>query len=378
MSGLSATALNVLARGASAINKPKDRVYTFDLPGNVPDVRYCTGTCKNAKDLDTDSGGGKWMYDQAEASFGYKPGSTRNNPEQRAEVETRMYASINAAIDAVKKNGKGSSVEWHSQFRSSLSVTRNKEEQGERAKLNEQARLASLPGASIFADPKLRGAVQAIVNVEVAALNILDPKLAMAAKAGLAVGNQIAIIAADQRTIPGPTATEKADTKPNEATKSEQKPLTPLALPLDTDKDGKLVCREIGVFVKDTTNHNKNSYAYQAYVTSRPDEDFHVVSANAPSGRVKFDGCKDLPEGPMLLEAKAQQGGLFKRKLLTFIIEKFGRQAQSQHDAATALGVKNEWHVQTKKEHEGIKDIINDRAKLPTPIIFDPTPVIKE
>jgi hypothetical protein len=333
-------------------------------------VRFCTGTCKNAKDLDTNSGGGKWMYDQAEASFGYKPGSTRNNPEQRAEVETRMYASINAAIDAVKKNGKGSSVEWHSQFRSSLSVTRNKEEQGERAKLNEQARLASLPGASIFADPKLRGAVQAIVNVEVAALNILDPKLAMAAKAGLAVGNQIAIIAADQRTIPSPQATEKADTKPDEATKSEQKPLTPLALPLDTDKDGKLVCREIGVFVKDTGNHTANSKAYQDYVTGVPGMDFHVVSTNAPSGRVKFDGCKDRPEGPMLLEAKGNHRTLLKG-WGSEAEKEIPKQGESQDKAAKALGVSNVWHAQTSHDQEAIKALFDDRG-LSTPVYHTP------
>ncbi len=339
------TILNILGRGAAAAIKPAaDRSFKFDLPGTIPDVTFCDGTCSKAIELDTSTGGGKWMYDEAARSFGYNPTTARRNPEQNAKVETRMYTTINAGIDAAKARGnKGSSVEWHSQFRSSLGAERQKTEQAQTLKLNEQARLASLPGASVLADPTIRGAVQGIVNIELRALKLLKPELAVAAQSGLAAGAVVALIAADRRErisiIPDQLDRGTLDNKP------EQKSLTPLALPLDTDKDGKLLCKEIGDWVPDTGSHTANSLAYQDYVTGVPGADFHVKVPEL--NKVKFDGCKDQAVGPILLEAKAKQGSLLDPKPASFMAEVIKNQAINQNNVAIALGVPNEWHVQT-------------------------------
>ncbi len=367
------TILNILGRGAAAAIKPAaDRSFKFDLPGKVPDVTFCSGTCSNATELNTSTGGGKWMYDEAARSFGYNPTTARRNPEQNAQVETRMYATINATIDAAKARGnKGGSVEWHSQFRSSLGAERQKTEQAQTLKLNEQARLASLPGASVLADPTIRGAVQGVVNIELRALKLFRPELVVAAQSGLAAGAVVALIAADQRekisAIPDQLDRGTLDNKP------DQKPLTPLAMALDTDKDGKMVCKEIGDWVPDTGRHSPNSKAYQDYVTGKPGTDFHVPRLDKMP--LKFDGCKDTPDSPLLLEAKGMHGAVITGD---FSDEpaRAAKQGTEQMNVAKALGVRNELHVQMKEE-VGVFEKIYRGADVTTPVKHVPMPLIK-
>ncbi len=370
MSGLSSSVLNMMGRGVSSA-ATKERSFKFDLPGNVPDIRFCDGPCKDSKELDTNTGGGKWMYDQVAQSFGYNPKAARSSPEQNNQVLVRMYAGINAAIDATKARGKTvTSVEWHSQFRTSLAAVRDKHERSTTQTLNQQARLASLPGASALADPAVRGVVQAAVNLEVRALGAVRPELAAAAQTGLTAGATIAFLAADQLAALIPQTT---DPKPNDTPSPEQKPRTPLAVALDTDHDGKLLCREIGVFVKEVRNEKDsiNAYDYQAFITGRPGEDFHVVSATASSGNVKFDGCKDRPEGPILLEAKADHGGLLGGGWSKAETKNIPLQGKNQDEAAKALGVQNEWHAQTSNDQEVIKDIFKKRL-IDIPVYHTP------
>jgi hypothetical protein len=374
MLALTSATINILGRAASASRLPKDRIFKFDLPGTVPDVRFCEGECKDSKVLDTNNGGGKWMYDEAARSFGFDPKTARQAPDQHVKVEGRMYAAIENAIEAVKVKGEKTGVEWHSQFRSSLGKERQKNERAQMMQLNEQARLASLPGASIMSDPTVRGMTQGLVTTEIRALSILRPELGAAAQTALSSGAVLALLAAKQSASIAPNG-ESLDSTPPE-NNPKQKPLTALALPLDIDKDGKLQCKEIGDWKTDNANHTANSRAYQDYVSGRPGTDFRV---KVPAyNDINFDGCKDKTEGPVLLEAKAKQGSLLDPKPLDFMPKKIAEQGRRQHNVATALGVTNEWHVQTKKDFAVIREILDDEAKLPTPVIYDPTPVIKK
>ena len=307
------------------------------------------------------------MYDQAARSFGFNPVTARRDPEQHAQVETRMYVTINAAIDVAKaKGGKSSSVEWHSQFRSLLGTERLKSEKAETLKLNQQARLASLPGASTLADPALRGVVQTLLTAEKRLLALAGPEVPIVAEVAGKAGAMLALLAAEhmaQSAIDLGVSPEQ-----------ERKQLTPLALSLDTDNDGKLMCREIGEWKVDRGNHSANSRAYQDYVSGRPGTDFNV---KPPAFReINFDGCTDRADGPVLLEAKGNHGGVLDPMKFENALDKIKQQGIDQDRAAKALGAANEWHVQTDKDHVVIKDLL-ESAKLPTPVFYDPTPVIK-
>jgi Restriction endonuclease fold toxin 5 len=314
------------------------------------------------------------MYDEAARSFGFNPKTARRTPDQNTKVMDRMYTSINDAIAAAKAKGGKTSVEWHSQFRSSLGIERQKDERAQTAKLNQQAQLASMPGASIMSDPTVRGISQRLVAAEIRVLNVAKPELGAAAQTALSGGMVLTLLAAEQLASISSIG-EALDNPPPEKS-PDQNLLTPLALPLDTDNDGKLQCKEIGDWKTDNANHTANSRTYQDYVSGRPGTDFNV---KVPAyNDINFDGCKDKAEGPVLLEAKAKQGKLLDPKPRKFMTDKIADQGQRQHNVATALGVANEWHIQTEKDHAVIEKVLNDKAKLPTPVIYDPTPLIKK
>jgi hypothetical protein len=51
-------------------------------------------------------------------------------------------------------------------------------------------------------------------------------------------------------------------------------------------------------------------------------------------------------------------------------------EAERQRDRAAILGAPNEIHAQTEHDADAIRDILEDKG-IDTPVIHDPTPVIK-
>ncbi len=350
-----------------------DRYFRVRLPNGLI-VVFCEGVCANSVDLDTKSGGGKWMYDQAARSFGFSPIAARSNPKQNGAVMLRLNETINAWIGAAKKQKPRKIVSWQSHFRSILvSVTRNSESAAT-ANLNaQQAALAKLPGASTLSNPAVRGGVHLAISLEQRLLGITAPHLAAAAKMGLSTGAALAYVAASDRNPLG---------KPHEATHADQNKnpqpgprLNPAAAALDTDKDGKLQCLEIGKWKPDTGYHpTNNSRAYQDYVSGFPGTDFQTHPIYGK--QVKFDGCRTGSDGrALLLEAKANYGNLLGGKWSKAELKTIPEQGIRQHRAATLLGVRNEWHAQSENDTKVIQQIFKDKAEIPTPVIHTPMSV---
>jgi hypothetical protein len=159
------------------------------------------------------------------------------------------------------------------------------------------------------------------------------------------------------------------------------KPLPPVFTPntiatsLDTNKDGKLECKEIGTWVPETDGDSRslNASAYQSFITGMTAKDFKTHISDT-----RFDGCKAQPFGALLLEAKADHGALLTDKALSSWSKadvKISSQAKAQNDVATTLGVRNEWHVQTFNDTVSIKKIFNS-ISISTPVIHDPMPTV--
>ncbi len=349
------------------------RVFQVSIPGQEP-VRIAPGSASSLKELeqDTQQGTGKWMYGEVAKSFGYNPEQARANPEKNSQVLERLNDSLIAMI-ALGDTGKGI-VEQHTDFRSALAKTTNIFEGGQLAQLNSgQAKLASLPGASTLSNPVIRGGVQVAVNAELRILGSVKPELAAAAKTGLSAGTALAYVAAD--TSNPPQLNKPAETEPQRSRETPPK-LTPIQAALDTDHDGKLVCIEIGVYaLENTSGRSANAIAYQDYVSGKPGADFEVVTPQ--TGKVRFDGCKDKPAGPLLLEAKAQHGidvltAQWSKSNISIV-----KQGREQEKAAQALGLNNELHVQVEGEVK-IFERIYERNDITTPVLHTPLPIVKK
>jgi hypothetical protein len=371
---------------ASVAAPSSDRNFKLTAPGEAP-VIICDGDCINSKSLEESikSGTGKWMYDEAAKSLGFDPRLARKNPDQHDQVMTRYSATIDRLI-ADQQNQTGKAASFHTAYRSNLAqVARDGTNKAANAReipvtegLNQKQlqQVASLPGASTLADPTARAAVQKAIDIEMKLLSA-SPHLQKAAQAGLAAGVVGTVALAEYLAPDAPTATDAKPTPTPESTAEPHKPenkfqLTPAAAALDLDKDGHLKCVDIGVFVIDNGRHSVNSEAYQGYVTGKPGMDFHVKT-DVKENPIKFDGCKDEPAGPRLLEAKADHGNVLHPMAFSSAIDAIKAQGNSQSDAANRLGVPNEVHVQTEKDHRVIRDAYA-AEKLATPIIHDPYP----
>lgn len=240
----------------------------------------------------------------------------------------------------------------------------------------ETAKLANLPGASALSNPTARGVVQTIVNAEIRVMERIDPAMAVAAKAGLSSGMALAYVAADSTNPLKPN--DVANTKPDPAQDPESQPkLTGAPMPDADNKDDKS-CAVIGEWVAEKPGSNsKNVIAYQGYVTGKEGYDFHVKTV--VEGNVKFDGCKDEITGPVLLEAKADHGGLLSQQEAWSYAQKIGipEQGPRQDSAAKEIGVRNEWHTQTENDRTVIEDIFREKA-ISTPVIHTPMPKVPE
>jgi hypothetical protein len=185
-----------------------------------------------------------------------------------------------------------------------------------------------------------------------------------AAAAGFVVGAGVAISAGQfGRTAETPTA---------------ERDRVDIRVAADTNRDGELQCREIGQWQPEAgyaareTINGGNANRYQDYVGGRPGENFHVT---APGVRnVAFDGCRDIGQHAVLVEAKGDHGVLLSPHAIwsdaPIGIEGQGR---DQQEAATVLGVRNEWHVQTAHDTAAIAGIFT-QVGIATPVLHDPMP----
>jgi hypothetical protein len=359
-----------------------DRNFRFDLPGKVPDILFCDGKCTNAKELDVNSGGGKWMYDQAARSFGHDPTAARQWPELNAKVMDRLSQTIDGLIADAKNGGAPTPVEWHSSFRSQLTQVARAEDSKITGSLHQHQleKIAALPGAGILSDPAVRGAVHIAINAEQRVLTNAAPQLGAAARAGSAAGTLATVAIAE---FLAPDAPPVAGDKPAEAPKSDattQRPaLNPTVALLDVNKDDRLQCKEIGIWVKDNgfDSRSVNSKAYQDFISGKPGMDFEVNTPVMQSGKINFDGCKDMPAGALLLEAKAQHGAVLTGGWSSAPAQ-IADQARKQDQAAKALGVQNEWHVQVKEEAATIRIILEHDVQVKTPVHHTDMPIVKK
>jgi hypothetical protein len=356
-----------------------DRHFRFDLPGKVPDIVFCDGTCANAKELDTHNGGGKWMYDEAARSFGFDPKAARQNPEMDAKVVARLDQTIDQLIADAKNGTPKSAVAWHSSFRNYLTQVTRDEESKITAALNQKQieTIAALPGASTFADPAVRGAMYEFVAMEQRVLTATAPQFGKAAQVGTALGTGATLAIASTFA---PDAPVEPQTKPADETQSEastvRTPLNAAAAALDANKDNKLQCKEIGTWVVDTgfDSRSANAKAYQNFISGRPGMDFEVPRKGL--NPINFDGCKDTPLGPLLLEAKAKHGEVLTGGW-SDAPGKIADQGFEQDKAAGAIGVRNEWHVQVAEEADIIRNILERDAKVQTPVHHTDMPIVK-
>ena len=95
----------------------------------------------------------------------------------------------------------------------------------------------------------------------------------------------------------------------------------------------------------------------------------------APGVRdVDFDGCREIGDRAVLVEAKGDHGDLLSPRA-TWSDAPIGIAAQGrdQQAAATVLGVHNEWHVQTADDTAAIAGIFAQNG-ISTPVLHDPMP----
>jgi hypothetical protein len=354
-----------------------DRNFRFDLPGKTPDVVFCDGKCSNSEPLDTDSGGGKWMYDETAKSFGFDPKTARQNPEQDAKVQSRLADTIDALLSDVKA-GKGIASQ-HGDFSRHLgSVSRAADEAQTAGLQREQLnRLASMPGASILGTAERRAAVQTVINAEMKVLSA-KPEMKAAAEGAMLIGTVGALAYSDRPLADQPlTARTEPATKPAPQNEPERPPLTPAAIALDIDQDGKLQCKELGMFQPDPgyASYSRNVQAYQDKITGHPGQDF-VIKGEA----TRPDGCKDdaIQQRPVITEAKADQGEPLRTP------KEWGEdakirirdQGKKQADLADKYGVGIEWHVQTEVDTGIIRGLF-EKGGIETPVINTPMPKVK-
>jgi Restriction endonuclease fold toxin 5 len=117
-----------------------------------------------------------------------------------------------------------------------------------------------------------------------------------------------------------------------------------------------------------------NANRYQDYISGRVAQQFRVPEPARTSGKVDYDGCKDTPGGPVLLEAKGDHrntniGESWYRGTKSLV-----KQAGEQSTTATRVGAHLEWHAQTKTDADALRNLfVNIR---PSPSVIN-TPMLE-
>jgi hypothetical protein len=134
------------------------------------------------------------------------------------------------------------------------------------------------------------------------------------------------------------------------------------------DKSGKL-CKDIGTWVADTGYAGReaaqpNANRYQDYISGHVAQQFRVAEPERSTRKVDYDGCKDTPSGPVLLEAKGNHRGnisepWFRRGRVSLI-----EQAEQQSSTATRVGARLEWHAQTKGDADTLNSLFKKNKTI--------------
>jgi hypothetical protein len=99
---------------------------------------------------------------------------------------------------------------------------------------------------------------------------------------------------------------------------------------------------------------------------------FRVAEPARPTGKVDYDGCKDMPGGPVLLEAKGNHRGNIGEPWFEGGRVSLVKQAEAQSSTATRVGAQLEWHVQTKGDAEALNKLFE---RLPSNVNVRHTPM---
>lgn len=286
----------------------------------------------------------RWMFEEAARQNGLDPDAVvKGSPEHR-QITQDLDAALVALKDAPMPKGEAARTEaLRGAIRDAVTAD------GPRLSVAQAATLATMPGAQAMSAPSAQAALRAAATIA------RHP----AAQAGLAAGVAGTIAAGE---LLGPT-TER--TRVGAGAVSA----------LDTDRDGRVECPEIGKWLPDVGEDSRlpNARAYQTHVTGVPGMDFKVTTPI--TGAVRFDGCRDLPDGALLLEAKADHGVLLTEGAERWSVARdaVGKQGDRQQNVSQSIGVHAEWHVQTAIDQQAIKDVFVDKRVL-IPVIHDPMP----
>jgi Restriction endonuclease fold toxin 5 len=154
----------------------------------------------------------------------------------------------------------------------------------------------------------------------------------------------------------------RVDTKTLEREYGKPLPIGLAPSSVTTDQKDKKLCKDIGTWVSDTGYAGReatqpNANRYQDYISGRVAQQFRVPEPARTSGKVDYDGCKDTPSGPVLLEAKGDHrntniGQEWYRGNQSLI-----EQARAQGSTAARVGAQLEWHAQTKTDANGLNKL---------------------
>ncbi|MEN2790519.1 LysM peptidoglycan-binding domain-containing protein [Sphingomonas oligophenolica] len=135
----------------------------------------------------------------------------------------------------------------------------------------------------------------------------------------------------------------------------------------------RLTCSNIGTWVPDNSSAvGSNPYVYQGFVTGHPGQDFAVAASFRSSGIVSFDGCLDTPSGPLLQEAKADQGKPLE--LFSGPLAKIIAQGAAQEAVIMSLpGTRGAWFAQTMRDTGIIAGAFTDSG-VGIPVVNLPMP----
>jgi hypothetical protein len=324
----------------------------------------------------------RWMFEQAAQANGFDPKTIVKGSPQDQQVTRTLSETLTHLGELPRGGGVASEATSVRSLIQQAARTAPFTPNGAEVALSPAetelamalAPAANAPGGAVFADPAVFSVTR---QVAAQVLTRGTPQM----KAALIAGGAAAVAAG---TVAGPhdgTSTSRpastGDAKPETETKANQS-LAAARAALDTNRDDVLQCREIGQWIPDigVESRSLNAQAYQAHVTGRPGEDFEVVTPI--TGKVRFDGCVDLPAGADLLEAKGDHGVLLTDKATSWSAARAGvvAQGQVQQAAAAKLGVAAEWHVQTTTDHAVIQTLFA-RSGILLPVIHDPMPPAK-
>jgi len=354
--------------GMAMSGSGRARAALADLGGGMSLAVCIKGNCANSITTEAmiaqpRNSGARWAFDEAARQLGLNPATIQRGSIDHARV-TRV---LDGLVDAIKDEAlTGTTTEVHGQVRAKITASI-----AAIAKLDAMGvtfREARAAAAAIGGAPTLSRSTTATLESSTAFARARVPGGAVAAAAGTAAA--IAAVKIAGSGAPEPTPKDKPK-------------LTPLAVPLDTDHDGKLQCREIGKWVTEDGYAARelispNANRYQDFIGGHPGQNFRVIDPSQKMGQTDYDGCRDTPNGAVTLEAKGDHRGMIDQEW--YFAGKVGLvdQGRRQQDTANRYGVRNEWHAQTATDRAAIAGLFKTtNPEITTRVLHTPMSEIK-